>query len=58
MDEYFALMPGACGEQKAALDPLELELEMAVSYRFGTRNRLGPSGKAVSALVHQPIFSR
>lgn len=31
-------MPGACGGQTAALDPLELELLMVVSYHVGAKN--------------------
>ena len=31
-------MPGAFGGQKRALDPLELELQMAVSHHPGVRN--------------------
>ena len=35
-------MPGACGGQKRASDPLELELQMVVSCCVGAEINLGP----------------
>lgn len=42
-------MPGACGEQKAALDPLELELEMLLAAMWVREIEPGSSGSAAGA---------
>lgn len=42
-------VPGACGSQKMAPDPLKLELQKVVSNYVGSGNLTGSSGKAASA---------
>lgn len=43
-------MPDAHGDQKRALDPLELELQMAMSQHVSARNQTQASATVVSDL--------
>lgn len=44
--------PVACMAQKVALDPLELELQMAMSHYVGAENKSGISGRVAGAVNH------
>lgn len=50
-------MPGAHRDQKRALEPLELALQMVISCHVGSGNRPGFSGKAADALNHSSTSS-
>ena len=49
-------MPVVCGGQKRALDPLELELKMAMSYHVGAGNQTWVlcKGSALTCLALSP----
>lgn len=44
----------ACGVQKRALDSLEKELQMVVSYHMGTRNGFSPLEDQPMLLIAEP----
>lgn len=48
---------GACRGEKKALDPMELDVGMAVSHHVGVGKQTRPSGRATSALGQLAISS-
>lgn len=50
-------MPGACRGQKRPMDPLEVDLQMAVATMWVLGLRPRPSGRAVGAFRHRAIVS-